>query len=450
LPSRWYAEETRAEIAPSRKAGNLLKSPVLLLGWIPRIVIPIARSLDAYGIPVDVADFALAPPARSQSIREFRRIPRPDQDRCGFVTQAREFIRQSGHDMVIPTDDQSLLALSTHRQDLQDLALIASPPPDTTALVLNKCSTLEIARRCGLAIPTTKLISSSEELFDLFPTFPFPWILKPARKEVWVEETKSYSFATPQEVRARFPVARKFATPMLLQEYCAGDGVGVEMLMHQGKALAIFQHRRLRELPHTGGVSVTAIAEDVDPLLAERSRAVLQALQWEGPAMVEFKIGYESGSPVFMEVNGRYWGTIGLAIAAGIDFPLYHWQLVHGEVPVIPDAHAVGTKWVWTAGHMARLHGLLLKAAGSFRARKELLRSLAALPGELGGATCHSLLDPSDSMPALLHALQMIRFLVRQDVNGLSKRLRSSRQSPELHRSAISNFIKSMFSDARF
>ena len=62
-----------------------------------------------------------------------------------------------------------------------------------------------------------------------------------------------------------FPTAREFTPPMLLQEYCAGAGVGVEMLMHEGNCLGVFQHRRLKELPYTGGVSVTAIAEQPDP-----------------------------------------------------------------------------------------------------------------------------------------------------------------------------------------
>ena len=35
-----------------------------------------------------------------------------------------------------------------------------------------------------------------------------------------------------------------------------------------------------------------------------------------------------------MEVNGRFWGSLPLAVAAGMDFPLYAWQLSQGI-----DAH---------------------------------------------------------------------------------------------------------------
>src|SRR5262249_44329675 len=140
---------------------------------------------------------------------------------------------------------------------------------------------------------------------------------------------------------------------------------------HQGKCIAVFQHRRLKELPHTGGFSVTAVAEAVNDNLLQSSLALLDALRWHGIAMVEYKVDAD-GRAVLMEVNGRYWGTISLPILAGLDFPLYHWQLVHGERPAIPERYAVGTRWRWTAGYLGRLYFLLAKARSSASAREIL------------------------------------------------------------------------------
>ena len=49
---------------------------------------------------------------------------------------------------------------------------------------------------------------------------------------------------------------------VLLQEYYTGEGHGVELLLDEGRPLAMFQHKRLREIPIHGGAS--ALRESVD------------------------------------------------------------------------------------------------------------------------------------------------------------------------------------------
>ena len=58
-----------------------------------------------------------------------------------------------------------------------------------------------------------------------------------------------------------------------------------------------------------------------DPDLVRRSRALLDAFGWCGVAMVEYKLDERTGTPYLMEVNGRFWGSLQLAIDAGVDFP---------------------------------------------------------------------------------------------------------------------------------
>ena len=42
---------------------------------------------------------------------------------------------------------------------------------------------------------------------------------------------------------------------VLLQEYGPGEAHGVELLLVDGRPLAAFQHRRIHEVPLTGGAS---------------------------------------------------------------------------------------------------------------------------------------------------------------------------------------------------
>ena len=296
--------------------------------------------------------------------------------------------------MLIPTDDWMLTAVVEHYDDLADLLHVACPPPAVTRLVLDKAATLKIAQSCGIQVPRTAVVSSSSQLRDLVDGFPFPWVLKPVQRETRTEEVKSCILSTADEVAKRFPMGREFTPPMLVQEYCAGAGVGIEMLLHHGECMAVFQHRRLKELPYTGGFSVTAVAEAVNESLMQSSLALLHALHWHGVAMVEYKVDSD-GRAVLMEVNGRYWGTISLPIFAGLDFPLYHWQLVHGEAPKIAESYAVGVKWRWTAGYFGRLYGLLAKARSEGSAREILRNDIRQLREDFSPSVSDAMLRSS-------------------------------------------------------
>lgn len=421
---------SRNHAIPILERGNefLQKRPVLVLGWISRIVVPIARSLNKHGIPVDVASFVPAVPPTSRAIREFRRVSEPHLDPDSFLRQLRDFLRQGKHDFLIPADDQALVAVTKNYDVLKNDVRLACPSPKITNLILNKTECLQIAEQCGLRVPHTRLISNSAELAEFSSRIPFPWVLKPARKEVRGEDTKSMILANSFDVASKFPRPRHFAPPMLLQEYCDGYGVGIELLMYRGECLAVFQHRRLKEVPYTGGVSVTAEAEPLDPVLLERSLALLRALQWEGPAMVEFKVDPRTGSATFMEVNGRYWGTIGLPIRAGVDFPLYQWQLNHGEIPNVSATYAIGMQWRWLAGHLWRLHGLLLSARHSSVALEELRSSVAEFPALFDPETYDGL-DCSDPMSVMSDLCHMVKFLCLDDLTALLRYFKRPRQN---------------------
>jgi hypothetical protein len=47
--------------------------------------------------------------------------------------------------------------------------------------------------------------------------------------------------------------------------------------------------------------------------------------------MLEFKQDSRTGRPFLMEVNGRFWGSLQLALDAGVDFPYFVFQLAIGQ-----------------------------------------------------------------------------------------------------------------------
>jgi predicted ATP-grasp superfamily ATP-dependent carboligase len=132
----------------------------------------------------------------------------------------------------------------------------------------------------------------------------------------------------------------------LVQEYVPGEVHDVGLLFNRGEPRAILTQRRLRMYPAEGGRGIHNETTD-EPELRELAVALLRELRWHGPAAVEFKVDSRTGTPVFMEINGRIWGTLALAIEAGVNFPLLVCRMaIDGDVePVL--RHRVGLRYRW-------------------------------------------------------------------------------------------------------
>jgi len=93
--------------------------------------------------------------------------------------------------------------------------------------------------------------------------------------------------------------------------------------------------------------------------MKEFALRLLKVLNWHGVAEVEFKLDPRDSVPKFMEINGRFWGSLELAMAAGIDFPyLLYLLAVDGDVkPVL--RYKVGVKRRWLEGDLIYISNVL-------------------------------------------------------------------------------------------
>src|SRR5579864_6901237 len=330
---------------------------VLVLGVAPRISLAIARSLNRRGIPVDIASLQPEDPTvRSRAVRNFHRLPPRSENRSAFTAALLALVRSQQYDLVLPASDPALAALAESYDELGRLLHVGCPTPHTVERVLNKSLTLGVARRSGIHVPMSWTISSASDLESITPELRFPVVVKPETKGAG-PATRVFYFSSPAELSSALRINNWGS--LLVQEYYPGVGVGVEILIHNGECVAKFQHRRLKEAPATGGVAVVAVSEEIDPRLFQTSMTLLRALEWEGVAMVEFRVDRETGSAILMEVNGRFWGSVSLPIMAGVDFPLYYWQVIHGERPAVPAQYKVGMLWRWAPGCLERMQNVL-------------------------------------------------------------------------------------------
>ena len=133
---------------------------------------------------------------------------------------------------------------------------------------------------------------------------------------------------------------------VLVQERIAGDGVGFFALFDRGQPKRVFMHRRLREYPVSGGASA-AVRAYYDETLKEYGLRILSALAWHGVAMVEFKRQEPSGRLVLMEVNPKFWGSVELALEAGVDFASDLVRVFRGESLDYSEAYDRQVHFYW-------------------------------------------------------------------------------------------------------
>jgi predicted ATP-grasp superfamily ATP-dependent carboligase len=332
--------------------------------------------------------------------------------------------------LVLPMTERTTLPLSARRDEL-----IASggrfvlPSHEIVLRTYDKFQTTRLAQDLDIAIPHTVLAESSANADELIPLLRFPVVLKP--RSSWVSTAASSVLATGKPLYARsgddFRTAlqrlQQRSKSILIQEFVEGRGVGYFALMRHGELRAEFAHQRIRDVRPTGSGSSFRRSVLPDPQVREAGLAILRALRWHGAAMVEFRLRSD-GVPVFLEVNGRFWNSLALAVHSGVDFPAMAARLAElGDLP--PSAnYRVGVHCRWLLGDFRHLvevwRGAPRAFPGRFPRRLETLRDfLLPVPG-----TYHDNFEWRDPLPELGEWLD---FLLRK----LPKVERTSQSTPE-------------------
>ncbi len=262
--------------------------------------------------------------------------PVSTDDADAFVAAILEFVRVHSIDLVVPIADWTLQPLSEQRERFEGVCRIALPPRDAVAVTSDKYRTVELARSLGIAVPNTRLVSSLAELGNL-GELRYPVVIKDRFSVRWKEGkasfgTVAYAFS-PEQLEGRVSERVRDAGEVLLQEFVSGTGIGVSFFIAEGKVYLPFAWQRIREVDPRGSASSSRKSIVLEEPLRESSARLIQAIGFQGIAMVEYKI-QPNGCAVLMEINGRPWGSIGLPIASGIDYPRYliDWYL-SGTLP---------------------------------------------------------------------------------------------------------------------
>lgn len=294
----------------------------------------VIRSLGRRGWRVIAADRDPASPGfRSRYTERSLVYPPPMSRPQEYLQTLWEAADREGVDLIVPVTEASILPLTQARGMFEGRCRLALPDQAAWEVTANKQQTIELAQSLGIPAPKTRTVSSADEAKRCAHEFAWPLVIKPQRSQLYHSDGSSeplkVSYAQDAEELVQEVARYEGRCAVLLQEYVAGAGCGVELLLSEGEPLAAFQHKRLREIPVHGGASAYRESVPLDPLLYDYSLRLMRALRWTGLAMVEFKLG--DAGPKLMEINGRIWGSLPLAVASGVDFPARLVELYLGD-----------------------------------------------------------------------------------------------------------------------
>jgi len=390
---------------------------VLVLDGEQRSALAVVRSLGSRGCAVHVGSCvarSIAGGSRfalSESI-----LPDPLAGTDAYAAAVAQLAADRQAEVIIPVTEGSTLAL-LERGTLPDGVRIPTSDLEHFRRASDKAAVLALAANLGIAVPRQWTIAGREPAQEI-PPDQFPVVIKPSRSVVGSDSGRrklGVSYAgSPEALRVVIDNLGVEAGPILVQSRIEGPGLGVFLLRWGGEIVASFAHRRIREKPPSGGVSVCCESVALSPELLARSVSLLEALDWSGVAMVEFKHDIRTGRDYLMEINPRFWGSLQLAIDAGVDFPWYLVEVALGRRIETVDRWRIGARSRWCWGDVDHLI-----------ARLRHSRAALDLPGNAAGVlrTALSVLTPwrprqrsdvfriSDPVPALRETIAWIRAL---------------------------------------
>jgi predicted ATP-grasp superfamily ATP-dependent carboligase len=399
-----------------------------------RPALAVVRSLARQGVSVIVgAEHPTSLASQSRACARHVTYPSPYRHPEQFDRFLLDFVRRERVGVVMPVTEVTTYLVSRNRRVLLPHSAVAAPAFEAFDAVADKTLLIDRASASGVPVPRTQFVDGVTSLRGVLKRIEYPAVVKPFRSRIrvnggWLHTSVRYARSEAELVALYQTVEYLARYPSMIQERIAGPGTGLFVLCDHGRIRAQFAHRRLREKPPSGGVSVLAESIAADPQLVDQAERLLGPLGWQGVAMLEYKRDARTGRPYLMEVNGRFWGSLQLAIDAGVDFPALAYKLALGCPPGPRPAYRTGVKSRWLLGDLDHLLARLRRTDD--RALPEGAPTRAHVVAEFlkfaGRGLRYDVIRLRDPRP---FAYELRRYLI-DALHGAARSIRSSRNDP--------------------
>lgn len=302
----------------------------VLIGFAEALAaIESAWSLEGEGFEVlAFARRGSRPPLRRSGSVTVCEVTPPERDAVAAKADLQALIEAAGVDAVMPLDDVALRLCQAPCRNA-GVTLIGATGRQAE-VALDKRLQIEAARAAGLPVPPTTFLAGGPPPADL----AFPLVARPAA--AIAEDARRFGTAAGATTCAdRGELERRLAggaagEVLIAQPRLLGTSEGLFGLIGPAGMRARSGHRRLRMMNPAGSGSSACESTVPDPDLCDQVEGMLTAIGWRGLFMVELLRDRE-GTPWFIELNGRAWGSMALARAGGLEYPAWAARLALGD-----------------------------------------------------------------------------------------------------------------------
>jgi len=309
----------------------------------------IVRWLGRAGLDVSVIGATADAPALHSRFCRQAIVGPPPSDTGPYLAFLERTLRQSPFDVLIPVSVTNTRLVSGQRAQLAPLVHFEVADPRSIEIAFDKRTTYALAQELGVPYPRTIYPQSLAEVEDISTKVDYPLVIKAVLEEgenvVRYPQNRSELLTT----YAQLCKERGYQPPHLpmLQEFVFSDDIGYSFsaLYQHGECKQVFMYRELRSFPVMGGSS--SYAESYfDAELKEYGLRLLDALKWHGVAQMDFRRASD-GQLRLMEINPKFWASLEVALAAGVNFPLLLCRMAAGEELSYSEEYQRGLRYHW-------------------------------------------------------------------------------------------------------
>ena len=346
-------------------------------GWV-RSSYAVLRNLTKHGHEVFIADstrIGMCQWSRKKS--GFDKYTSHYVSEEQFVSDVISICKKRKIELIIPSHNETAV-LAKSKERFAGVAEIICPSEHHCDLFNNKRLSYEFARSVGLNVPSTINYGNISELRSKIKNSTKKYYVKlltgNSSKGVFACDGEFETINKVKELIKSYNLSSQ-RLPQV-EEAVVGDGWGCSVFYSQGKLVSSFTHRRLVEKKSEGGTSTLREAAEYGVIL-DKTKKLFDEAKYNGFAMAEYKVCEETGKYWFIEVNPRLWGSLALAIEAGVEFPKLAVDATQSGVGEAQDGGVkVGWRNTWLLGtFFVFFGGVLTLRAGALQEFRSALRA---------------------------------------------------------------------------
>ena len=305
----------------------------------------------------------------------------PSGDREALTGRLGEMGERHGPLLAYPGQESSIDALLAEPLPAQ----VSLPYPNLGALAVlrDKRRLAVLAGEAGLTSPKTLVEATAGELRRWSPTRAC--VVKPALPN---GALATALLARSEDELHAIVTDLPAEESLLVQERARGPLTAIALVLDAGgTAVARFQQVARRTWPSDAGSSTVAESVSLDERLAGRAVHMLAQAGFAGLAHLQFV--EVAGGKALIDVNPRFYGSLPLAIACGVNLPAaWHAAVTGGPASDGDAGYRTGVSFHWLEGEA------LLAARSSPRPVPALARALMRPPSRPRAAAVWAADDP--------------------------------------------------------